>query len=416
MARKTKRRGRSHSATVRASVRERRISTPHELEQALARSGGTRSGAYVTPDSAMSVAAVFACARVLADSVAMLPVRLYRELDDGSATIERNNPLDTLLYRRPNPLMTPFEFKRYLVTCLALRGNAYVRKLAIGTPAQALIPLAPSRITPAIDPQTFAVRYEFRRDDGSLTTFGDEEIIHLRALSTDGFVGLSVIQAAAEAIGLSLRTEEHGARLFSNATSPSGVLKHPGAITAEAAKRLKESFEERNSGAQNAHRTLLLEEGMEWSRIGMTSDEAQFLESRKFQRSEIAMFFGIPPHMIGDVERGTSWGSGIEQQSLGFVTYTLLPWLTNIVQGFERDLISPREQANLSFRFSTEELTRADFKTRQEGRRIQRDSGVISPNEWRRLEGMNPRDGGDEYANSGTAAPSNTIGIVRNVA
>lgn len=353
----------------------------------------------------MHVSAVYACVRVLADSVAMLPLRLY---EDGGLTskIAIGNPLDRLVNKRPNFLQTPFEFKRFIVGTLALRGNAYVQKFMIGSRNQQLIPLHPDRITPKFDEASMQVVYEYRGKDGNVTPLRQSDVMHFRALSTDRFMGLSPVAAAAEAIGLSIQTEKHGAKLFSQAAQPSGVLKHPQLLSEGAAKRLKETFDSTYSGAENSHRTMLLEEGMTWEKVGMTSEESQFLETRKFQRNEIAMFFGIPPHMIGDIDRGTSWGSGIEQQGIGFVTYTLLPWLTNISQACDRDLLSDREQDQFSYKFETDELTRADFLTRQQGREIQARNGVISPNEWRRMERMNPRDDGegDTFRVSSTAS------------
>lgn len=373
-----------------------RASSPADIERLMLRGlGSTRSGARVNPDTAMRVAAVYACVRVLADSIAMLPLRLYRENGDLSE-IAKGEYLDRLVSKRPNPLHTPFDFKRFMVACLALRGNAYARKFAIGTPAQALVALHPTRVRVAID-DAGNLRYFYATKPGIEAEIPAREMVHLRALSTDGLMGMSVIQAAAEAIGISLRTEEHGARLFSNGAQTGHVLTHPGRLGKEAQERMAAQLAERHSGAENAHKTLLLEEGMSIEKIGMTSEESQFLESRKFQRSEIAMFFGIPPHMIGDVERGTSWGSGIEQQSLGFVTYTLLPWLTNIAQGLERDLIPLAKQDGYSFRFLVDDLIKADFFTRQQGRKIQYEAGIISQDEWRKSEGMNPRANGGGF-------------------
>lgn len=389
----------------------RRATTSEDIARMLATLAGTKSGAHVTPDTAMTVAAVYACVRVLSESVAMLPLRLYAENADGTAVVAASNPFDRLV-RRPNPLHTAFDFRRWLVTSIALRGNAYIRKLGAGTSRMSLIPLHPGKMKVNVT-DAGIIKYEYAVRPGVTETYPAEQIIHIRGLSTDGVVGLSVIQAAAEAIGVSLRTEEHGARLFSNGAQPGVILKHPAQISGAAAERLKASFDERHSGAGNAHKTLLLEEGMAVEKVGMTSEESQFLESRKFQRSEIAMFFGVPPHMIGDVERGTSWGSGIEQQGLGFVTYTLLPWLTNIEQALERDLLPEADQDRYSFKFQTDALTRADFLTRQQGRKIQHDAGVISPDEWRRSEGMNPRadGGGSEYKPAGS-----TERTLRNVA
>lgn len=411
MARPSTKRGASSSSKRSRRPRAattgevRRASTPDQIAEILRRGPGTASGAYVTPDTAMRVSAVYACVRVLADSVAMLPLRLY---EDGGLTskIAVGNPLDRITNKRPNFLQTPFEFKRFLVGTLALRGNAYVQKFMVGSRNQQLIPLHPDRVTPKFDETAMRVVYEYRAKDGSLRVLRQDEVMHFRALSTDGFMGLSPIAAAAEAIGLAIQTEKHGARLFANAASPSGVLKHPQLLSAEAAKRLKSTFDEAYSGSENSGKTMLLEEGLTWEKVGMTSEEAQFLETRKLQRNEIAMFFGVPPHMIGDIDRGTSWGSGIEQQGIGFVTYTLLPWLTNISQACDRDLLSDREQDQFSYKFVTDELTRADFLTRQQGRQIQANCGVISPNEWRRMEGLNPRnDGeGDAYRSGGTAS------------
>jgi HK97 family phage portal protein len=360
----------------------------------------------------MRVSAVYACVRVLADSVAMLPLRLY---EDGGLTsrIAVGHPLDRLMNKRPNFLQTPFEFKRFLVGTLALRGNAYVQKFMVGSRNQQLIPLHPDRVTPKFDETTMQVVYEYRNKDGVVTPLRQSDIMHFRALSTDRFIGLSPVAAAAEAIGLAMQTEKHGAKLFTNAAQAAGVLKHPQLLSGDAAKRLKETFDAAYSGADNAHKTMLLEEGMTWEKVGMTSEEAQFLETRKFQRNEIAMFFGIPPHMIGDIDRGTSWGSGIEQQGIGFVTYTLLPWLTNISQACDRDLLSEQAQDQYSYKFETDELTRADFLTRQQGREIQARNGVISPNEWRRMERMNPRDDGE--GDSFRAASSGSAPVLPNM-
>lgn len=408
----TKRAASSRSRTRRPRAETtgetRRATTPEQIAEILRRGPGTSSGAYVTPDTAMRVSAVYACVRVLADSVAMLPLRLY---EDGGVTsrIAIGNPLDRITSKRPNFLQTPFEFKRFLVGTLALRGNAYVQKFAVGTRNQQLIPLHPDRVTPRFDETTMRVVYEYRGKDGVSRTLSQSDVMHFRALSTDGFMGLSPIAAAAEAIGLAIQTEKHGAKLFSNAASPSGVLKHPQLLSGEAAKRLKETFDSAYSGSENSGKTMLLEEGMTWEKVGMTSEEAQFLETRKLQRNEIAMFFGVPPHMIGDIDRGTSWGSGIEQQGIGFVTYTLLPWLTNISQACDRDLLDDRQQDQFSYKFETDELTRADFLTRQQGRAIQAQNGVISPNEWRRMERMNPREDGEGdtfRAGSANATPA----------
>lgn len=383
-----------------------RVTTTEQLAGVLARQSLTASGAPVNADTAMRVGAVYACVRVLTDSVAMLPLRLYREAADGTATLENTHPLDKLMRRRPHPAYTAFEFKRLLVGCILLRGNFYaIKSFGVANTITALTPLHPDRIEPQWNKAGTAIEYVVRMQGKEPRTYPARDILHIRGFATDGLKGMSVIAAAAQAIGLSLTAEKHGAKMLSGGASPSGVLRHPAQLSPEAAGRLKDSFEAKYSGSENAGSTMLLEEGLTWEKVGMTSEESQFIDQRKFQRSEIAMFFGVPPHMIGDVERGTSWGSGIEHQGIGFVTYTLLPHLTNIVQACERDLIAESDQDSLEFQFQTDTLTRADFLTRQSGRKIQLDSGVINPNEWRRLEGMNPREGGDEYKKVNAPAP-----------
>lgn len=366
----------------------------------------TAAGVAVNSESAMRVGAVYACVRVLSDSVAMLPLQLHSRDSAGRVRLEDTHPVHRVLAVRPNQWQTPFEFWRLAMGHIALRGNFYCRIVRYAGKVDALIPMHPDRME-VKQSQTGAVTYEYAVD-GQKRAYPQKDILHLRGLSTDGLVGISPIEAAAEAVGLAIRTEQHGAKLFSNGAQPAGVLQHPERLSAEAAKRLAESFAETYSGAENAHKTLVLEEGLQWTKLGLTAEESQFIDSRKFQRNEIAMFFGVPPHMIGDIERGTSWGSGIEQQGLGFVTYTLLPYLQNISQAVARDLLADNERGTYHARFDTEALTRADFLTRQNGLKIMRDAGVINANEWRQREGMNPRtdEAGDDYAGAPNSAPS----------
>lgn len=235
--------------------------------------------------------------------------------------------------------------------------------------------------------------------------------MHLRSLTVDGLLGISPIEAARQAIGTALAAESHSGKLFGSGIQTTGVLKHPSNLTAEAITRLADSFASRYSGSDNAFRPLILEEGMDWQSIGMNSTDAQFIEGRKFQRNEIAMFYGVPPHMIGDIDRGTSWGSGIEQQGLSFLTHTLMPWLVNIEQATDAFLLG--DDAKTYFTdFNTSEMIRIDFAARQAGHKIMRENGVISPNEWRKIEGMQPREdaAGDEYTTTTASKPDNSFG------
>jgi HK97 family phage portal protein len=383
-----------------------RATNADELARMLTRGAATRSGQAVNVNTAMQVSTVYACVRILAESVAMLPLRLFESDANGGETVAQGHVLDRLLNKRPNASQTPYEFKRLIVGMLALRGNVYLLKFNLGGKFPQLIPLHPDRVKPIVDRDGFTVHYEVQMN-GRKQIMTNRDILHMRGLSSDGLVGMSIIQAAAEAIGLSIATESHGAHLFANSASPSGVLQSDGEYSDAAYKRLKDSFEEQYVGSKNSGRPMLLEEGLKWERMGMTADEAQFLETRKFQRSEITAFFGVPPHMVGDVDKATSWGSGIEQQGIGFVVYTLLPWLTNLSQGFERGLLTSAEADRYGFKFNTDLLTQGEFKNEQEGLEIQKRNGVINANEWRRRIGLNPREdeGGDAF-DGGNIDPS----------
>ena len=351
----------------------------------------------VTVGTAMQVAAVFACVRVLSTSQAMLPLALYKR--EGT----RRNLVDdhavARVLRRPNRWQTPLEFETMMAAHKHLRGNAYAYVSRLGLEVRELIPLNPDSIT-VEQTSNLDVIYRQRLRNGSERVYSRTDIHHRRGLTMDGLTGLSPIAAAKQAIGLAIQTEKHGGKLFTNAAKPSGVLKSPKPLSVEAAQRLKDSFQDTYGGNDNAYRTIVLEDGLEWQQVGMNATDSQFLESRKFQRNEIAMFYGVPPHMIGDIDRGTSWGSGIEQQGLGFLVHTLQPHLVNDQQALARDLLSEKDSRSHSIVHDPSILTRAQFLTRQQGLEIQLRNGVINPNEWRQIEGLNPRDdeAGDDYA------------------
>lgn len=374
-----------------------RIITTQQLVEAMRGGSTTSSGASVTAETAVGVAAVYACARILSDSVGMLPTYVYRR-DGDRDVLDGEHPLHLILNRRANAWLTGFEFKRWVMWSLCYRGNAYAYILrdSRGVPA-GLWPLAADAIEPSQDADTKGVSYRHKLSSGAVVVYAAKDVLHVRAQSWSGLEGVSPVRAGAEAIGLAIQTERHAGKMFAQGTKPSGALKVAKPLSDEAFKRLKAQFDDQYSGTDNAHRTILLEDGMEWQQMGLSSTDSQLIESRKFQRSEIAMFFGVPPHMLGDVEKTTSWGSGIEQQGIGFVTYTLRPWLVNLAQSLERDLLG--DDTSRSIRFETDELTRPGFLDRQNGLAIMRRAGVINANEWRAREGMNPRAdaGGDDY-------------------
>lgn len=363
----------------------------------------------VTPESSLSVAAVYGCVRILSESVAMLPFGLYREDKDGSRQLEKLHPVHKILSRGPNENQTAFDFKKQIVQCVALRGNYYAkieRSLFKGQPVTSLMPLAPDCVTPRMTP-TGGVVYDYKVNGKEVQTFPKSQILHVRGtrVAEDGITGLSVISSAARAIGVAMSSDKFSETLYARGVMPSGVLTHPALMSPEAIERLRLQFSEAYGGVQNAGKPILLEEGASWAKVSLTPEEAQFIDSKKFGRSEISMFFGIPPHMLGDVDKTTSWGSGIEQQGIGFVTYTLLPWLQNICECISRDLLTDAKELDLIPVFDTQPLTKADFLARQNGYKIMYDAKALLPNEWRQREGLNPIEGGSEFPKAPVTTP-----------
>jgi HK97 family phage portal protein len=258
----------------------------------------------------------------------------------------------------------------------------------------------PDRVT-VEEMADLSLRYHYTRKDGQRVTFQQEDVFHLRDLSTDGVVGVSKITLMREAIGVALQAERFGARVYRNGMGVGGALKHPGKLGPEAVTALRQQMEDRYSGADNAHKWMVLEEGMAIERLGMTNDDLQFIESRKFQRSEIAMFFGVPPHLIGDVDKTTSWGTGIEQQNLGFLQYTLGGDVAMWEQAIERDLVAEAEAPRIYVKLNVAGFLRAAAKDRADYYAKAMGAGGsqawMTRNEVRGLEDLPPVPGGDEF-------------------
>lgn len=357
--------------------------------------GESKSGQSVTPETAMQCAAVQASVRVLAESVAQLPLILYKRTKDGGKERATDHPLYARLGAKPNGWQTSFEYREAQQVNLALRGNAYAYINRAGGQVRELIPLHPNRVTVE---QLDDFRVQYRVRTGSVeNVIPQTEIHHLRGLSTNGLVGLSPIAMAREAIGLSLATEEHGARLFQNGARPGGIITRPkdaGKWSEDAAKRFLASFREAYSG-DGLGKTALMEDGMSFTVVGMTSEDAQFLETRKYQRSEIAAIFRVPPHMIGDLERATF--SNIEQQSLEFVMHSLMPWLRRWEQAISRDLLTERERETYFAEFLVDGLLRGDIASRYAAYAVAITNGFMNRNEVRLRENLNPEPGLDVF-------------------
>lgn len=381
----------------------RLITTPDELAQAIRSAVVSGSGTVVTTDTALRVAAVFACVRLRANAVANLPLHVKRRIDDKTREDASDHWLWKLLRKRPNKWQTPSQFKKMMEAHIQLRGEAYAHKVVSNGKVIGLVPLHPDRVKKTQN-DDLSLSFEYTRRDGRKITFKQNEIFNLVGLSLDGVHGVSVITYARETIGMSLAMEDHGAKTFRNGARPSNVLKHPGKLGKEGIDNLRASLDEYRTGGESEGRALILEEGMDVASMSMTFEDAQWIEGRKFSRSDIAMFFGVPPHMIGDTDKTTSWGSGIEQQGIGFVTYTLEESTTTWEETIDRDLV-PDNEPDIFARFNRKALVRGDLKTRQGFYVSMMQWGVYSPNEVRALEDENPREGGDIYYD-----PPNTAG------
>lgn len=359
--------------------------------------GASASGIIVNPQTAMQSAAVYSCVQVLAQSVGMLPLNIYTEDATQAKKVAKNHPLWPILHDQPNDYQTSVEFFEMMVMALCLRGNAYafINRTKSGRVVE-LLPLHPDMVRAEMRGD-FTLVYHVTMPDGSFKPFGVGEIFHVRGLTTNGWLGISPIAYARESIGLALATEKFGSQLFRNGAKMGGVLEHPGKMSEEAYNRLKNSFDEATSG-ENAHKTALLEEGVKFSKISMTADDSQFLETRKYQRSEIAAIFRVPPHMIGDLEKATF--SNIEQQSLEFVSYSLMPWLNRIEKAIRRDLFSAEDRKNMHVRFNVTAMLRGDASARSNYYHNGILDGWLTRNEARLAESeigiiLNPLDGLD---------------------
>jgi len=355
----------------------------------------SHSGIEVNPDNALKISTVYACVKVLAESVAQLPLIIYQRQADGGKNRATNHPLYSVLHDQPNVRQTSFDWREMMMGHLLLRGNAY-SQIVPGPRgfADQLVPLNPDRMKVELLP-TGIPQYIFREKSGGSRIFRDEEIFHLRGFSSDGITGMSVITLAREGLGLALAAEGYGARFFSQNAQPGGILEHPGKLTDEGAKRISDSWKKAHTGMAGAHQVALLEEGMTWHQMGMTSEDAQFLQTREHQVEDIARWFRVPLHMIGSTSKVTSWGTGIEQLSLGFVIYSLMPWLKRWEQTITRDLIIAT-QAYFA-EFLVDALLRGDQASRYAAYATARNWGWLSVNDIRTLENLNPIEGGDTY-------------------
>ena len=383
--------------------------------------GGSTAGKHVNERSAMQMTAVYSCVRILAEAVAGLPLHLYRYTEGGGKEKAIDHPLYLLLHDEPNPEMSSFVFRETLMTHLLLWGNAYAQIIRNGkNEVIALYPLMPNKME--VDRDEYGqLYYKYQRSndeaptmEGSSVILKPCDVLHIPGLGFDGLVGYSPIAMAKNAIGMAIACEEYGAKFFANGAQPGGVLEHPGTI--KDPQRVRESWQSTFGGSGNANKIAVLEEGMKYTPISMSPEQAQFLETRKFQINEIARIFRVPPHMVGDLEKSSF--SNIEQQSLEFVKYTLDPWVIRWEQSIMRSLLTPEEKKTYYAKFNLDGLLRGDYQSRMNGYAIGRQNGWMSANDIRELENLDripAEEGGDLYLINGNMLPMRDAGAFANI-
>lgn len=378
--------------------------------------GGSTAGKNVNERSAMQMTAVYACVRILSEAIAGLPLHMYHYKDEGGKEKALDHSLYQLLHDEPNPEMTSFVFRETLMTHLLLWGNAYAQIIRNGKgEVIALYPLMPNRMSVNRDSNGMLYyQYQKSNDDaptleGSSVILSPSEVLHVPGLGFDGLVGYSPIAMAKNAIGLSIAAEEYGAKFYANGAAPSGVLEHPGVLKDPA--KVRDSWNAAFGGSSNSHKVAVLEEGLKYTPISISPNEAQFLETRKFQIDEIARIFRVPPHMVGDLEKSSF--SNIEQQSLEFVKYTLDPWVVRWEQSLSRALLSPEEKKTYFFKFNVDGLLRGSYHERMQGYSIGIQNGFMCPNDVRELENLDmisEEDGGFKFMVNGNMVDLKNVG------
>ena len=379
--------------------------------------GRSSAGKNVNEFTAMQTTAVYACVRILAESIASLPLHLY-EYDGQGQKKAPEHSLYFLLHDSPNPEMTSFIFRETAMIHLLLFGNSFSQILRDGMGrVVGLYPLLPNHMSVDRD-ENGEIVYTYTPINDSSPNIKSgrqiklrrQDVLHIPGLGFDGLVGYSPIAMAKNAVGMTLACEDYGSAFFANGARPGGVLKHPGVL--KDPSKLRDSWQAVYGGTANTGKVVVLEEGVEYQPISIPPEEAQFLETRKFQIDEIARLFRVPPHMIGDLEKSSF--NNIEQQSLEYVKYTLNPWVVRWEQSLQKALINPAERGKYFIKFNVDGLLRGDYQSRMAGYSIGRQNGWLSSNDIREMENMNPipdEEGGNLYLINGNLCKLREAGL-----
>jgi HK97 family phage portal protein len=343
------------------------------------------SGQSVTATSATRVAAVHACVQLIAETTASLPLAPYRRLDDGGKVVDTEHPLYSVLHNKANQVQTAMEFREQFVASCLLTGNGYALKTMNGAGAiTELLPLAPESVRP-VPLVNGRIRYEVTTDSGT-RIYTQDEILHLRYRSTDGYTGISPIAEARDVIGTAMAQQEFEGGFFKQGAKPSGVLQHPQRLGPDQLKNIQETFQQKHGGSANMNKLLVLEEGMQYQQISMSQRDAEYIESRRLTIDDICRIFRVPPPMVGVLQDATY--SNISEQSRMLVSHTLRPWFVRIEQAMNEALLTPRGRRTHFIEHNAEGLLRGNQEERFNAYRVAREWGWLSVNEIRRTENM----------------------------
>lgn len=374
------------------------------------------SGAEVTPKTALQLTAVACCVRILSETIAELPLHLYKYNEEGNRVRAYEQRLYYLLHDEPNPEMTSYQWREMMMAHLCVYGNAYSQIIRNKRgEVTALYPLKADRMT-VMRSNDGTLYYIYDKDPatsedgkGGQIRLPRDQVLHIAGLGFNGITGFSPISMARESIGSAISADQYAGSFFANGASPTGIIEYPKSINDP--KKFIENFNAAYTGAKNAGKIPLLEDGMKFSPVSITQQDMQYLETRKFNIDEIARIYRIPPHMLADLEKSSF--SNIEQQSLEFVKYTISPWVARWEQTLRKQLLLPEEKSKMFFAFNMEGLLRGDYATRMSGYATARQNGWMSANDIRRLENMNlipAEEGGDLYLINGAMLPMGSAG------
>lgn len=371
--------------------------------------GSLLSGAgKVSAEKALSIDAVYACINLYARTIASMPLIVYKKKGVKGKQRAVDHPLYRILHDEPNPNMSSYTFRQIMEASLKLAGNAYAWiEYDSNWRVKHLWPIQYNCVQANRSMGTGELYYDVVLYDGRCRRFRAYEMLHVPGLGFDGISGKSPIKVFAETMGLALDVKRYGRKFFQNGARPGGVLKHPNSLSEEAQKRLAKKFDAQYGGAANSGKTLVLEEGMDYQQVGIPPEEAQFLESRKFSVTEIARIYGLPPHMIADLERSTF--SNIESQDINFAKHSIMPECVNWEQELMRKLLTEEERELYDIEFNMEGLVRGDLESRFRAYAIARQNGIYTVNDIRAKENMSNIEGGDEVLAPLNMIPSNLM-------